>query len=76
MARYAIFNDEGCIDREFGSVEDAQDRAAEFRDLAKDDEDGGDPSAYAAEECPDHDEQPKDSCEDCEADDGDEDGED
>jgi hypothetical protein len=60
MIEYGIFNDEGCIDREFYTYRSAQIALAAY---------------YAAggrflsieELCPEHDEQPKDGCEECDA---------
>lgn len=64
MAEYGIFNDEGCLERQFSSMKAAERAAADCRD--SDDE----LYARAAEMCPDHadDEQPRDGCELCEID--------
>lgn len=53
---FGIFNDEGCIEGEFYSREDA-DRAMADR-YAEDD-------AHVAEVCPDHRDQERDHCEHC-----------
>ena len=73
---YGVFNDEGCIAREYGSLHTAERAAAAMRDAWDRDYAGehigdadADPNAYAAALCPDHDEQPADSCEDCGAED-------
>jgi hypothetical protein len=59
MAEYGIFNDEGCVERGFYD----EDKAQTTKDGSYSDE----PGVYVAEMCPDHDEQPLDFCEDCEA---------
>jgi hypothetical protein len=57
-AEYAIFNDEGCIERDFSDEDLAQ--------SVKDNDYGNEPGVYVAEMCPDHDEQPREFCEECE----------
>lgn len=57
---YGIFNDEGCVERQFWSSGEA----AEFIADNYDEEDG----LEVRELCPDHDEQPYDACEECYAD--------
>jgi hypothetical protein len=58
---FGVFNDEGCIEREFYTRESADVAALRFLNA-------GDIHAYAAEMCPDHadEEQPRDTCEHCE----------
>lgn len=60
MPEWAVFNDEGCVERGFYGQSDAEAMAAEFRAQ-------GDQHAKAAEMCPDHDyeEQPLYGCEYC-----------
>jgi hypothetical protein len=69
MPEFGVFNDEGCIERGFITLEAAQVRAQEYRDNYKRDyevsEEHGDPDAVAKELCPDHEEQAKDDCEEC-----------
>lgn len=61
MAEYAVFNDEGCIERQFHTLDTAEAAAQGYRE-------SGDDEAYADEMCPEHDEQPRDTCEECEQD--------
>jgi len=56
-AELGIFNDEGCLDRGFYTAE-AADEA--LRTTYHEE-----PGAYRAEMCPDHDEEPRDSCPRC-----------
>lgn len=58
MPEYGVFNDEGCIDSQYVTFEQADAVAADFRRQ-------GDESAKASEICPDHEEQPAASCEEC-----------
>jgi len=58
MTEYAAFNDEGCIADGFTTLVEAQEAAQAERDE-------GDVHAFAAEVCPDHDEQPRQGCEEC-----------
>lgn len=61
-----MFNDEGCVERELWSL-----RAAE--EARDDHQAASDSAAYAAEMCPEHDERPRENCEECNVDnDGDE----
>lgn len=60
---YGVFNAEGCIERGFYTRVLAD--VVAMRYLT-----GGDIDAYAAELCPDHEEQPRDTCEDCATDTG------
>lgn len=53
---YGIFTDEGCLENGFHSIAEAQ--KAEADRYAEED-------SYVAEVCPDHPEQPRESCEDC-----------
>lgn len=69
---YGIFNPEGCIDRSYWTPEDAEAQAAAMRA----DDDNGDPDAYAAMMCTEHDEQPADACEECNTDEDEDDDED
>ena len=62
MTEHGVFNDEGCIDRGFYSLKDAEAAVREYR---KD----GDEHVHAAVLCGEHDEQPADSCEECWAED-------
>lgn len=58
MATFGVFNDTGCVDYGYLTLEAAQSIAQQFqRD--------GDEFAYGAEICPDHDEQPRNGCEEC-----------
>lgn len=64
---YGIFNDEGCVERGFWSAEEA------LRELKlMDPEDHGD----VKELCPEHEEQARDTCEECFAEDEGEEDED
>jgi hypothetical protein len=58
---YGVFSDEGCLERQFYSYEAADKAATGYRD------DG--PDTYAAEMCPDHEEQPREGCDVCESED-------
>jgi hypothetical protein len=65
MIEFGVFNDEGCVESglwSFALAEQARDahRAA------------GDSEAYAAEMCPEHEEEPRESCEECNTEDDDE----
>jgi hypothetical protein len=62
MSEYGVFNDEGCLARQFHTQEAADGEALGYRSS------GDEPDAYAAEMCPDHadEEQPRDGCELCE----------
>ena len=74
---YGVFNDEGCLEVGFWTIEAAETHAATLRanwdhaawapaaNLASDERTAADPNAYAAELCPDHEEQPLGSCEGC-----------
>ncbi len=57
---YGVFNSEGCIENGIYSQNQAEDKAEEYRSA-------GDHDAYAFPVCPDHDEQPCGSCEECDA---------
>lgn len=59
MAEFGIFTDEGCIEAEFATTGEAEERAEAYR------ADGEECSVQ--EMCPDHrdDEQPKNGCEGC-----------
>jgi hypothetical protein len=59
---WGVFNDEGCIEAQFYDALAADEAAQQEREL-------GDPHARAAEICPDHEQQPKDGCEVCWAED-------
>jgi hypothetical protein len=65
---YGIFNDEGCIERQFWTEEEA---GLALADLYA----SGESGLTIHVLCPDHEEQPRDYCEEC-ATDGDEDDED
>lgn len=54
---YGVFNDEGCLEAQMYSEAEAQEA---LRSRYADE-----PYAYAAPVCPDHEEQPKDECEEC-----------
>jgi hypothetical protein len=57
MTEYGIFNDEGCIENGMYSLDEAKSVAAErYSD---------EPDTVIREMCPEHNEQPRDSCEDC-----------
>ena len=56
MSEYGLFNDEGCVEAQFYSVEEAL-RALKFYDP--------DDDIDVREICPDHDEQARDTCEEC-----------
>jgi hypothetical protein len=60
---YAVFSDEGCLERQFATYEAAETEALGYRSS------GDSPDAYAAEMCPDHadEEQPREGCEVCES---------
>jgi len=83
---YGVFNDEGCIEAGFWTLDGAEKRAATLRtnwerggvDFARNDATGeyeaeSDNRAQAAEICPEHEEQPLDGCEECATDEGPED---
>jgi hypothetical protein len=59
---YGIFSDEGCLECGFYSESKARiaARGSEYAD---------EPDVYVAEMCPDHEEQPRDTCEECFTDD-------
>lgn len=57
---WAVFTDEGCLESHCTKSQSMK-RAAE---MVAD----GDPHAYAARECPDHPEEPADTCELCNTD--------
>jgi len=57
---YGVFSDEGCLEAQFYRYEDADRAAAGYRE-------NGDSDAYAAEMCPDHEEQPREGCDMCES---------
>ncbi|MGY5634207.1 hypothetical protein ACW7N6_38345 [Streptomyces sp. UC1A3] len=61
MSEYGIFTDEGCIEAQFTTAGEAEERAEEYR------ADGEE--CTVQEMCLDHrdDEQPKNGCEDCAA---------
>lgn len=65
---YGVFNAEGCLERQIYDQGQANDQATLERGR-------GDETAYASEMCSDHayNEQPKDWCEDCASDEGDDD---
>lgn len=77
MTEYGLFNDEGCVESQIYSLDEANERLGEY-----DEED----DLYISEVCPHHPGQEADFCEDCEEedeefdelllDDYDEDGED
>lgn len=62
MTEYGVFNDEGCIEYQFATLEAAQAAAEAYRA-------DGDEWAQAGEICPDHAEQERDTCELCNSDD-------
>lgn len=63
MTEYGLFNDEGCLEAQMYSPEEAEARRQEY--IAE----GEHPDDVTAKEiCPDHEGQPKDSCEECFAD--------
>ncbi len=53
MPTYGVFNDEGCIERDFTTLAAAEATAQQFRDRDDQDLDNGDPHAEAKEMCPD-----------------------
>lgn len=57
MIEFGLFNDEGCVERQFYTRRDAE----EARDTRYEPED----ELTVHELCPDHEEQPKISCEEC-----------
>lgn len=57
MTEYGLFNDEGCVDRGFISVEAAEAALAEQYDVGDE--------LVVKELCPEHEEEPRDSCEEC-----------
>lgn len=57
---HGVFNDEGCVERQL-SAEQAQVALAAYQAE-------GDEHAYIDEVCPDHDDQPRTRCEDCDDD--------
>jgi hypothetical protein len=62
MREFGAFNDEGCTFAGFSTLASAAEEAAyQMED--------GDEWAYAAELCPDHEEQARDACEECLAED-------
>lgn len=63
---WGIFNDEGCVEAELRSADKV--RSALLKHRAE-----GDEFAYAARMCPDHHEHPADTCEECHAEEVDED---
>lgn len=72
MTEYGIFNDEGCVEAQFYSREEAEAAIADrYTDETDDD-------LEIHEVCPDHEEQRRDVCEECfteESDDNDEESE-
>lgn len=69
MIEYGVFNDEGCIHSQLYSATTAEEAAAVYRAE-------GDDYAIARAICPEHEEQPADTCEECAADNDERDGED
>lgn len=65
---HGVFNDEGCIERDFWTSDAAERAVAVLRAE-------GDEHAYSAAMCTEHEEQPAGHCEECDAED-DEDSED
>lgn len=66
MPEFGVFNDEGCIESGFITLEAAEARAQEYREnYERNSDEDGDPDAVAKELCPDHEEQAKDDCEEC-----------
>lgn len=58
MTEYGVFSSEGCLEAGFWNLADAVKRAQYYQAQGEDD-------AMASDICPDHDEQPYDSCEEC-----------
>jgi hypothetical protein len=70
MTEYGLFNDEGCLEAQMYSTEEAETRRQEY--IAE----GEHPDDVKVREmCPDHEGEPKDGCEECFAETGDEDDE-
>jgi hypothetical protein len=58
MPEYGVFNDEGCLDSGYTTLDKAEASAVDFREQ-------GDEYAKASEICPEHEEQPAEGCEEC-----------
>ena len=72
MTEYGLFNDEGCLEAQMYSVEEAEGRRAEYiTEGLEEPED-----ITVRELCPDHEGQPKDGCEECNAEPDEDDDED
>lgn len=60
MTEFGLFSDEGCVEAQMYSHAQAKARLVE---LVAEDEDNGELGIY--EICPDHEEQARDTCEEC-----------
>lgn len=69
MTEYGLFNDEGCVEGQMYSPEEAVQRLAEL--IATGEIDETDHGLAVLPICSDHDEQPRDTCEECFTDDDD-----
>jgi hypothetical protein len=58
VSEFGVFNDEGLIDPGFRTLAEAEAAARQWRG-------DGEEWAKAAEVCPDHEEQRRDTCEEC-----------
>lgn len=59
MSEWGIFNDEGCIESQFYSVDEAEAAMAVLDAI------GEEQFLSVHRICPDHEEQPQDTCEEC-----------